>query len=435
MNLSSKSHFADFNPRIPSITPRTNQAHPMKNTPILWIALSAALLTAIPFIADGQSQIPAAINYQGRLTDTLGDPVSSGYYEVEFRIWDDATQNGAGNLVWGRSFPLHVVTNGLFNILLTDAGGQITNPTTPTNTLLSAFGGEDRYLGLTITVSNGVSVSDSEISPRQQLASAPYAIQAQVANTVGPLGVSSTALANGSIVTEKIAAGAVTSGTITNGAVTTAKLAAGAVTTSRINIDADLHLNGYTLYLNPGTSHGLSFYGASNTNKSSWDGIVVNGPVLYGSTQGVLGTTSGGNKAALLWKDDRSVTLEGGVTVAGTATMNGAVTMKGAVTARNGVVSVFGPLADESFGSKHTVSTDGFVLFYGFKGHFRFQLWDSSNHLVLVSYQYGDTSGANAQMTSFPVAKGESWKWDLDPNSSDNGSATNRIVWRPLGAD
>ena len=44
----------------------------------------------------------------------------------------------------------------------------------------------DRYLGLTITVSNGVNiVSQSEISPRQQLASAPYAVQAQTANTWG----------------------------------------------------------------------------------------------------------------------------------------------------------------------------------------------------------------------------------------------------------
>ena len=73
------------------------------------MALSVAMLSAAPFIARSQDQIPAAINYQGRLTDTLGDPVSSGYYEVEFRIWDDAVQNGAGDLVWGRSFPLHVV--------------------------------------------------------------------------------------------------------------------------------------------------------------------------------------------------------------------------------------------------------------------------------------------------------------------------------------
>ena len=56
------------------------------------MALSAALLLAAPFAARSQNQVPAAINYQGRLTDTLGNPLGSGYYEIEFRIWDDAVQ-------------------------------------------------------------------------------------------------------------------------------------------------------------------------------------------------------------------------------------------------------------------------------------------------------------------------------------------------------
>ena len=303
--------------------------------------LATALLLALPLLACAQNQIPAAINYQGRLTDVLGNPVGSGYYEVEFRIWDDAVQNGAGNLVWGRSFPLHVVTNGLFNILLTDDGGQITDPTTPTNTLLSAFGGPDRYLGLTITTSNGVALTESEISPRQQLASAPYAIQAQTANTVGPLGVTSTALASGAVVQGKIAANAVIAGTIADSAVTTAKLAdsavtadklasgaviegkihAGAVTTgaitnsavtaSKLNIDGDIHLNSHILFLNPGVSHGLAYFGGSTTY---WDGINVNGPVLWGSAGGALGTTNssaGGEATALRWQSDKSVTLYG----------------------------------------------------------------------------------------------------------------------------
>src|SRR5262245_58885912 len=81
----------------------------MSTNSIRQLALGAALLLFIPLAVRSQNQIPAAINYQGRLTDTLGNPVASGYYELEFRLWDDATQAGAGNLVWGRSFPLHVV--------------------------------------------------------------------------------------------------------------------------------------------------------------------------------------------------------------------------------------------------------------------------------------------------------------------------------------
>ena len=190
-----------------------HQTEFMTTKPTLWMALSVALLMTAPFVARSQPDVPGAINYQGRLTDTLGNPLASGYYEIQFRIWSDATSVQPGDLVWGRSFPLHVVTNGLFNILLTDDGGLITTPITPTNTLLTAFGGQDRYLGLTITVSNNVSIlqaDQSEISPRQQLASAPFAVQAQTANGVRALGVTSDALGAGSVIAGKIAANAVT---------------------------------------------------------------------------------------------------------------------------------------------------------------------------------------------------------------------------------
>jgi hypothetical protein len=74
-------------------------------------------------------------------------------------------------------------------------------------------------------------------------------------------------------------------------------------------------------------------------------------------------------------------------------------------------------------------------VFHGSQGHWRFRLWDSSNNLTLTFYTYGATSGANDTMTSFPVAKGEYWQWDLDPNSSGNGSATHQVMWRPIGTN
>ena len=143
--------------------------------------LFAILLAFVPALARAQSDIPAAINYQGKLTDNLGNPVPAGYYEMQFRIWDHPTQAGAGNYVWGRAFPLHVVTNGLYNILLSDDGGIVTSPGQPRVTdLRQAFAGTDRYLGLTVTSSPvGQVTTPVEISPRQQLVSAPYAMQAQ----------------------------------------------------------------------------------------------------------------------------------------------------------------------------------------------------------------------------------------------------------------
>ncbi len=148
--------------------------------------LALVILLAATGLAHGQS-IPALINYQGRLTDNLGNPVTSGSYDVQFRIWDHPTQAGAGDYIWGRSFPLHVVTNGLFNVLLSDDGSPVLTPGTPqAASLRDAFAGTDRYLGLTITRNpQGQITSPIEISPRQRLVSAPYAIQAQNAALAG----------------------------------------------------------------------------------------------------------------------------------------------------------------------------------------------------------------------------------------------------------
>ena len=130
----------------------------MKTKLNLWPALSAALLLAIPFVGKCDATVPGMINYQGRLTDTLGNPVSSGYYEIKFLLWADATRSDAGELVWGRTFALHVVQDGLFNILLSDNGSKVTTPSVPTTDyLLDAFDGP-RWLGLTIVQSNGVPI-------------------------------------------------------------------------------------------------------------------------------------------------------------------------------------------------------------------------------------------------------------------------------------
>lgn len=126
--------------------------------------------------------MPAAINYQGKLTDNLGNAVKGGYYEIQFRIWNDPTKSDTANYIWGRKFPLHVVTNGIFNVLLTNDGEVPGSPSV--NSILDAFAGTDRYLGLTITRNPDGAVSTPvEVTPRQKLATAPYAIHAHQATS------------------------------------------------------------------------------------------------------------------------------------------------------------------------------------------------------------------------------------------------------------
>jgi len=156
-----------------------------------WLpGLILALLAGGPGLALGQSGIPNIINYQGKLTDNLGNPVKAGGYQVTFKIWDSLTSPNDPNYIWGSSFPVHVVTNGMFNVLLTD-GVKIGNP--KTNLILQAFEGDQRFLGLTITRTPDGDVPQTEISPRQRLVSAPFAIHTYNASFAGVASNSITA--------------------------------------------------------------------------------------------------------------------------------------------------------------------------------------------------------------------------------------------------
>ena len=411
----------------------SNQKQTMKTIRNLWMALSVALVLATPFIGRGDD-VPGVINYQGRLTDTLGNPVASGYYEIKFLVWDDAVQNGAANLIWGRTFALHVVQDGLFNVQLSDGGSLVTQPSTPiTNQLLGAFEGP-RWLGLTIAVSNNVPVSGSEISPRQQLATAPFALQAQTANAVVTGGIQDAMLQSESVTTPKIATGAVTTDKIGDSQVTTAKIGDnqvttakigdsqvtaaklagnavatgniqnGAVTSAKLNVDGDLHLNDHALYLRGDQNHGLKYAG-------TFAGANYDGPALFGSSSGVLGTTSGGQKAALSWGSDQSVTVVGTLSVEGGSTS-------------------FGSVKVLNLGTAYTAPSDGFVTFHAYHGHAFFKMWDASGTLLVQGDYFYSQDNADSAWFTMPVAKGEHFQW---AGSSGGVGGDTTYWWRSIG--
>jgi hypothetical protein len=100
---------------------------------------------------------PAAttVNYQGRLSDSSGNPLT-GSYDMSFSLWDAA--NG-GNKVWGPESQAAVpVNDGLFHVGL----GSQTSGGIPT----SVWEG-DRYLEIT--------VDGETLSPRELVRSVPIA--------------------------------------------------------------------------------------------------------------------------------------------------------------------------------------------------------------------------------------------------------------------
>jgi len=165
--------------------------------------------------------VPPLINYQGRLSDQSGEPLPAGQYGILFRIWDDGTATNATDLLWGQQYTnIALQSNGVFNLILGAPGGS--NFPGATNSLASAFAGSNCFLGVTIVVSNGMPISSaSEIVPRQQLLTVPFAFNAASASTAS---IASSVIP-GSIVNTSLAVGAVQSTNLANGAVTLANLA------------------------------------------------------------------------------------------------------------------------------------------------------------------------------------------------------------------
>jgi hypothetical protein len=97
---------------------------------------------------------PKLLNYQGFITDTLGNPITNPAVSVTFGIW---TSSGGGTQLWFETQPISI-SKGIFSVLL----GTIT--TIPDSVFTK---NTDRWLELTYA---GIT-----LSPRTRIVSVPYA--------------------------------------------------------------------------------------------------------------------------------------------------------------------------------------------------------------------------------------------------------------------
>ncbi|MCI5197688.1 MAG: tail fiber protein [Candidatus Electrothrix sp. AW5] len=136
--------------------------HPCK---VMYLSVLLVLLTTANSWA---ASVPPLINYQGTLTDAQGQPVANTAKKLTFNIYDAAAD---GNLIWGpQIFDSVPVINGMFNVILgtTDTQGRL---------ITDAFDATTRFLG--ITVDEVGQSGGTEITPRQQILSVPYTVQAE----------------------------------------------------------------------------------------------------------------------------------------------------------------------------------------------------------------------------------------------------------------
>ncbi len=107
-----------------------------------------------------QTTAPQVMNYQGILKDAAGDPLN-GTYTITFRIYDSEI---GGTALWEETHANVTVREGHFNVLL---GYSTPLPDT-------LFSQPDRYIGVTVE-------PYTEMTPRQRIASVPYAFYADSA--------------------------------------------------------------------------------------------------------------------------------------------------------------------------------------------------------------------------------------------------------------
>ena len=162
------------------------------------------------------SSSTGTIAYQGRLADSGGQPLT-GTYPMVFRLYNSASN---GTPLWEEQWTASnsvAISDGLFNVML----GSLTPISQATLT-----GNSSLWLGISVG-------SDSEMTPRVQLGSVPFAFQAL---TVPDGAITSAKLANGSVSQAKL--GADVSLVPPDGSINTAKLADGAITAGKINLQS-----------------------------------------------------------------------------------------------------------------------------------------------------------------------------------------------------
>jgi microcystin-dependent protein len=181
--------------------------------------------------------VPDYISFQGRALSASGALMGAGTpvnRTVTLRVWGHATNSLVSDLLYSEQ-QIVTIAEGEFSVLIgagaSTAGSLLGYSETtkgPPNVKISdAFGAATRYLG--VTIDDGTTAVDNEITPRQQFVTSSYAMRAKVAEGVD----------SGAVTTAMLASNAVTTSQVSDAAITNSKLAANAVTATQI-VDATI---------------------------------------------------------------------------------------------------------------------------------------------------------------------------------------------------
>ncbi|MDE2237303.1 MAG: hypothetical protein KGK30_05390, partial [Elusimicrobia bacterium] len=145
----------------------------MKRAALKALSLAAALTLSARLAC---AAVPQYINYQGKLGDASGNPLT-GTYSFQFTFYDAAS--GGNQLFqeqWTGTSNAVGVVNGIYSVQI----GSLTVGGIPAST----FDGSSVYLEIAVNL--GTSLSGAEtLSPRERLAASVYSIHSRTAEYLG----------------------------------------------------------------------------------------------------------------------------------------------------------------------------------------------------------------------------------------------------------
>lgn len=156
----------------------------------LCVAFITMLFLTVP-TAHAETGVNKTLSFQGRLLDKSGNPVADGYYNIQFKIYQDGNGTAAGNpggtLKWtetyvndGGTAGVHI-KNGYLSVnlgSLTPFGSQVD------------WNQDTLWLSMNIAGSSAVCstfgtapcLADGEMTPMKRLTSSPYALNSGMLN-------------------------------------------------------------------------------------------------------------------------------------------------------------------------------------------------------------------------------------------------------------
>ena len=367
----------------------------------------------------------STIAYQGRLADSSGSPLN-GTYAMVFRFYSSST---GGSALWEEDWTganSVQVSNGLFNVML---GSLNAIP----QSLIS--GNDGLWLGVTVG-------TDSEMTPRVQIGSVPYAFRANQADRAFGLSAPGGGPADALTVDS--------SGNIGIGATSAAaKLEIdGQNSLLRLwNPDPNTVANG-EVYLTVGNTN------AAGGNQNNWISLRSIGD---GNT-GILNSNQGGDslplsRADVIHADGESMIFAnylqkpfyfiqgaggaGGpshipLTISGNGNVGIGTTSPDATLQVNGTVKLLGAWNWENISTTYTAPSDGLVVT-------SLQCMDGA-FLVLGAINgsnmvWGGNDSNKAVSLTMPVRKGDSWQMSVIYYNSGNPcpDTSGNVFYIPFG--